>query len=540
MIDGPESWETLRKTVYSTQLKPLVTYLVDDTHHPALVNALLALKWHFAAVEASDDRGISQTRSLACEMVAWRFVTHLAENEAIEALCFDLPPICKSATKSAQPHGSIEADSETTPLLDGGSFEPDQSFADEDPEGASPDEATSFAAVFAGLNALEIAAVSEAKKFLSQKSIQRIIDGIWNGEIIFWETLGQHSTKQVKVYNERRSDPFCRLRVPLYSKVFEVMFFAAFLAFYYTVLVEKSIGHVTTAEILLYIWLASFAYNELAEFCDAGSALYSADFWALWDLGIITTGLAFLVVRTIGLIQNDGKLIDIAFDILSVEALFLVPRICSLLSLHPYFGTLLPCLKEMTKDFVKFLGLVAILYVGFNTTFAFLARGVYSVSKMNWILIKVFFGSSYLGFNLLPLLIRPLRLFVSAEDLRTIRIILLKATHWPFVGLILGWEKGRQYWKTRDGRPTASSRDQMRRLITRRPLSGMSFQQPMLSAGTEHPPLEEQARSERLPAEIAVDQIAAPSETIEALTTAVQDLRRQVEALTSLVAERSS
>ena len=51
-----------------------------------------------------------------------------------------------------------------------------------------------------------------------------------------------------------------------------------------------------------------------------------------------------------------------------------------------------------TKDFVKFLGLVAILYVGFNTTFAFLARGVYSVSKMNWILIKVFFGSSYLGF----------------------------------------------------------------------------------------------------------------------------------------------
>jgi hypothetical protein len=35
----------------------------------------------------------------------------------------------------------------------------------------------------------------------------------------------------------------------------------------------------------------------------------------------------------------------------------------SLLSLHPYFGTLLPCLKEMTKDFIKFLGLVAILYL---------------------------------------------------------------------------------------------------------------------------------------------------------------------------------
>lgn len=43
-------------------------------------------------------------------------------------------------------------------------------------------------------------------------------------------------------------------------------------------------------------------------------------------------------------------------------------------------------------------GAVAYVNAGFNTTFAFLARGVYSVRHMNWILIKVFFGSSYLGF----------------------------------------------------------------------------------------------------------------------------------------------
>ena len=100
----------------------------------------------------------------------------------------------------------------------------------------------------------------------------------------------------------------------------------------------------------------------------------------------------------VGLANQDVKLIDTAFDILSIEALFLVPRICSLLSLYPYFGTLLPCLKEMTKDFVRFLGLVIILYAGFDTTFIFLARGTFSVRQMNWVLIKVFFGSSYLGF----------------------------------------------------------------------------------------------------------------------------------------------
>lgn len=330
-----------------------------------------ALKWHFTACEADDDRGISQTRGLACELVAWRFVTHLTESAAIDALCYELPNSSKNGTSREQPNdydGNVEEGTagENTPLLGGGAYEADESFADESPDSSRPDDTTAFAATFAGLNALEIAAVADAKKFLSQKAIQRIIDGIWRGDIVFWETLEQHSTKQAKIYNKQKSDPFSRLRVPLYLKVFEVLFFAFFLAFYYTVLVQKSTHTVTGAEIMLYIWLAAFSYNELVEFWEAGSAFYATDFWSLWDLGIIATGVAFLVVRITGLVQDDHKLIDTAFDILSVEALFLVPRygcpdalairsrrlltassICSLLSLHPYFGTLLPCLKDM-------------------------------------------------------------------------------------------------------------------------------------------------------------------------------------------------
>lgn len=33
----------------------------------------------------------------------------------------------------------------------------------------------------------------------------------------------------------------------------------------------------------------------------------------------------------------------------------MVPRVCSILSLSPYWGTLIPCLKEMGKDFVKYV-----------------------------------------------------------------------------------------------------------------------------------------------------------------------------------------
>lgn len=31
----------------------------------------------------------------------------------------------------------------------------------------------------------------------------------------------------------------------------------------------------------------------------------------------------------------------------------MIPRVASILSLSPYWGTLIPCLKEMGKDFIK-------------------------------------------------------------------------------------------------------------------------------------------------------------------------------------------
>lgn len=45
---------------------------------------------------------------------------------------------------------------------------------------------------FVTLNALEIAAVANAKRFLSQHVVQKIITGIWNGDIVFWDSKSGH------------------------------------------------------------------------------------------------------------------------------------------------------------------------------------------------------------------------------------------------------------------------------------------------------------------------------------------------------------
>lgn len=79
----------------------------------------------------------------------------------------------------------------------------------------------------------------------------------------------------------------------------------------------------------------------------------------------------------------------------------MMPRICSILSLSPYWGTLIPCLKEMGKDFVKFMVLVVIVYFGFLTTFSLIGRDAFTFGRMTGVLTKIFFGSSYVGFDIM-------------------------------------------------------------------------------------------------------------------------------------------
>lgn len=257
---------------------------------PIIDNFFRILKWQFASGD-QDDHAINEARGHACEIVAWRFLTHLSAADLIDVLLHELP----SVSFDPESYHEVEANvdngdaAERAALLSGRAANTQgkprtSSIAEDEPMSS-----------FVGLNALEIAAVAGAKKFLSQRIVQKTVDDIWNGHIIFWESLSVHSKKKAKFYNKARADPYCRLRVPKYQKSFEALFFALFLALYYAVLVERNPQRITPVEVLLYIWIAAFAYDEFGEFRDAGVSFYVADFWSLWDIGIIGIGVAYMI-----------------------------------------------------------------------------------------------------------------------------------------------------------------------------------------------------------------------------------------------------
>ncbi len=53
----------------------------------------------------------------------------------------------------------------------------------------------------------------------------------------------------------------------------------------------------------------------------------------------------------------------------------------------------------MGKDFVKFMVLVIIIYLGFLTTFSLVGRDQISLKDMTMLLTRIFFGSSYVGLD---------------------------------------------------------------------------------------------------------------------------------------------
>lgn len=76
----------------------------------------------------------------------------------------------------------------------------------------------------------------------------------------------------------------------------------------------------------------------------------------------------------------------------------------------------------MGKDFLKFMVLVFIVYLGFLTTFTLVGRDKFDLGRMAMALTKIFFGSSYVGFDMMndidPIFGPPLMiLFVTLSSI---------------------------------------------------------------------------------------------------------------------------
>ncbi|EEH06874.1 conserved hypothetical protein [Histoplasma capsulatum G186AR] len=381
--DTPYSFDQMRGTAAGSPLKKLAISLADEVHNPALIKALMDII-EYLLDELPDTWTLPTSEVGIQSYVEEPFSTRKADSSQDDYECrpllYHARPFSRLFGYGTRTVKNSQRSSYNTGANPSGSeFESDEY------------------GIFAGFNALEIAIIANAKKFVSQTVVQEVVNGMWTGEIILWDTLSVHSKKKPQLFHKRMTDPYCRLRVPVYRKTFEAVFFLSFIALYYYVLMARDPLRISPVEILL---------------------------------------------------------------------------VCSLMSLNSYFGSLIPVLKEMTKALLKFLPVVAILYIDF----ASFRLSPYVGIRLHDEHSLDIFGYEFNELepnraadmcdsktdivcckNLIPLFcIRPLRLFLSNESIRRVRIVLLKVTHSPFVGIILAYESSRRY-VTRKNRPSVAT-----------------------------------------------------------------------------------
>lgn len=73
-------------------------------------------------------------------------------------------------------------------------------------------------------------------------------------------------------------------------------------------MVERDPNEISLLEALMYIWIAAFSYDELSGITDAGMAFYQMDSWRIWNMGIIGTGLAFVITRESSYLYAESAL----------------------------------------------------------------------------------------------------------------------------------------------------------------------------------------------------------------------------------------
>jgi hypothetical protein len=215
----------------------------------SLIRRGRTLKWHFSTIEAG---GINETRANACEIVAWRFLHRLSERDAAIFCLYELPQGGEVSRDECHPEITEQStllpqfrEVQVSRQLYNRRFELLRSVVNIralsfSESGVEEDDQEHSLSPFAGWTGLEIAAVADCKKFLSQRIVQKVVNGIWTGDIIFWDTLAATTKKRPQFYDHKKADIFTRLRVPRYIKTFEVLFVAAFLFLLHWVLIERN------------------------------------------------------------------------------------------------------------------------------------------------------------------------------------------------------------------------------------------------------------------------------------------------------------
>lgn len=351
--------------------------------------------------------GTSRTRALVSELLAIKILKDYTTRELIDALSYDFYPL--------QGQSPISAASLRAPTWN---------------QNPSKNSKSKNATGDTRISCLEIAIRAQAKRFIAHPLVVQHLEAIWAGTIVFhsaadnlhrpnaaagrglprygatnnsegFRQKGQTRSEEnprrtVTLYDPRDASLFklSRLRVPRYRHFLSTLSFAVLLCLYVAVLIERSL-HITTVEVVFWLWSAGFMLDEIVGFNEQGFSLYLMSFWNLFDLGILLLLFCYSILRLYVMAMPDARQLTAAnqaYDILSAGAVLLFPRLFSVLDHYKYFSQLLIAFRIMAADLMAVFLLIVVACSGFLVAFSFSSASSQSPQEVIYALFQILMG----------------------------------------------------------------------------------------------------------------------------------------------------
>ena len=252
------------------------------------------------------------------------------------------------------------------------------------------------------LTALELAIISDSKALLSTAPCQKVVDAIYQGQIVYTPTTfidmlpDHYKSKSVTLYDAGAApllDQY-RLIVPRNRNALEIAHFLILLTLYLALMNSRDPSNFTWLEIAFCVYAFGWILDQIATILEHGWKVYTQNLWAFLDVTFGIIYLIYFVLRVQAHQANDEEAALTAFDVLSMGAPVLIPRLAfNVMSENMLFVSL----RDMMANFFVLSLLAVWCFGGFLLSMTWMSRRGHSPITISKWMLWVWFGLDATG-----------------------------------------------------------------------------------------------------------------------------------------------
>ncbi|KAF9266958.1 hypothetical protein L218DRAFT_921774 [Marasmius fiardii PR-910] len=358
-----------------TLIRPLVEKYtaIQQDGNMAIVFCLLVNRVHFHRDKALTTHSISRSRAELCEILAIRVLCEYGDNMMDLALVLTTSwPVYNGADDRV-----IELARQ---------------------ERESLDERVG--------NAIELAILGKAKRFIKSSVCQKVIGSIWSGKCVY-QAESSHSIlsdtykrNPIHFYDPHKAPllDHYRLKVPFIRSVLEYLNFLILFILFVFAVEQSEVDALNVSEVFFMVYAAGFTLEKVAAMQEHGITVYFKGTWNGFDLAFVTTYCIYAFLRLYGIYHHNEWARTSGIDILALIACLMFPRLAFVTLKN---NLMVLSLRAMMVQFVALMFIAAFCFCGFlYALWTYVPSGsTGSDLTIAWWMLDLWFGLDASGFD---------------------------------------------------------------------------------------------------------------------------------------------